>query len=329
MRKAILFIVMAALSPGAMAQPGPDIYAKPQQRVALPGGRTINLVCVGQGSPVVILTAGAGDWSEHWQFVQDPIAQRTRVCAWDRAGFGYSDASNAPQSAAATEDDLEKTLSSAHVAGPYLLVAHSAGSYETLLFADRHPQEIAGMVLVDPSLPAMVRQIEAVSPLAAKVARMDVANRVRAFRSCASNPAQITAADAAICFHFSESAKSFAAGLEPLEHQPQRLETKASLYEQFEASMNQADKASRNYGAIPITVLTSEKQPLAALPVEQPDKTKALADLWMSGHDQLAALSTNGTNQVIPGTDHQIPIERPDTVIAATLHILDAYQHAR
>lgn len=329
MRKAILFILVAALSPVAAAQPAPDLYAKPQQRVTLPDGRAINLVCEGKGSPVVIMTAGAGDWSEHWQFVQGPVAQRTRVCAWDRAGFGFSNASNVPQSAAATEDDLEKALSGAHITGPYLLVAHSAGSYEALLFADRHPREIAGMVLVDPSLPAMVRRVEAISPLAAKVARMDVANRVRAFHACASNPAQVTTADAAICFHFSDSAKPFAAGLEALEHQPQRLETKASLYEQFEASMNLADKASRNYGAIPIMVLTSEKQPLAALPVEHPDKAKALAALWMSGHDQLAALSTNGTNQVVPGTDHQIPIERPDTVIAATLHILDAYQRPR
>jgi pimeloyl-ACP methyl ester carboxylesterase len=329
MHRAILFVLMAALSPGAMAQSAPDIYAKPQQRVVLPGGRAINLVCVGQGSPVVILTAGAGDWSEHWQFVQGPVAQRTRVCAWDRAGFGYSDASDVPQSATATEDDLEEALSGAHIAAPYLLVAHSAGSYETLRFADRHLQEIAGMVLVDPSLPAMARRIDAVSPLAAKVIRLDVANRVRAFRACASNPAHVTAADATICFHISDSAKPFAAGLEPLEHQPRRLATKASLYEQFETSMNLADNASRNYGAIPIMVLTSEKQPLAALPVEQPNRAKALADLWMSGHDQLAALSTNGTNQVIPGTSHQIPIERPDTVIAAIFHVLDLYQHPK
>lgn len=329
MRKAILFVLFAALSPGAMAQPAQDIYAKPQQRIALPGGRAINLVCVGQGSPVVILTAGAGDWSEHWQFVQGPIAQRTRVCAWDRAGYGYSDASNVPQSASATENDLEKALSGAGIGPPYLMVAHSAGSYETLLFADRHQKEIAGLILVDPSLPAMEQRIEAISPLAAKVVRQDIANRVRAFRACASNPVQVTAADAAICFHFSDSAKPFAAGLESLDHQPQRLTTKASLYEKFEASMTEADKPSRNYGAIPIMVLTSENQPLAALPVEQPDRTKALADLWMTGHDQLAALSTNGTNQVVPGTSHQIMIERPDTVIAATLRVLEMYKRSK
>lgn len=329
MHKAILFVLLAALAPGAMAQPVSDLYAKPQQRVALLGGRTINLVCIGQGSPVVILTAGAGDWSEHWQYVQGPVAQRTRVCAWDRAGFGYSDPSSAPQSAANMEEDLEKALSGARINAPYLLVAHSAGSYETLLFADRHPQQVAGMVLVDPSLPGMAEQIEKISPLAAKVLRLDSANRVRAFHACASNPAQVAAADAAICFHFSDSAKPFAAGLEPLDHQPQRLETKASLYEQLEASMIAAYKPSRNYGAMPIAVLTSEKQPLAPIPVEQPEKTKALADLWMSGHDQLAALSTRGTNQIVPGTTHQIPVDRPDAVIAAILQTLEISRHPR
>jgi pimeloyl-ACP methyl ester carboxylesterase len=329
MHKAMLFVLLAALAPGAVAQPVADLYAKPQTHVALAGGRTINLVCVGQGSPVVILTAGAGDWSEHWQYIQGPVAQRTRVCAWDRAGFGFSDASSAPQSATVMEDDLEKALTGAGIAGPYLMVAHSAGSLETLLFTDRHPKEVVGLVLVDPSLPAMGQAIERISPLAARLLRLDSANRVRAFHACASNPAQIAAADAAICFHFSDSAKPFAAGLEALDHQPRRLNTKASLYEQLEASMAAADKPSRNYGAMPITVLTSEKQPLAALPVEQPEKSKDLANLWNSGHDQLAALSTKGTNQVIPGTGHQIPLERPEAVITAIFHILDETSRAR
>ncbi|HEV8491931.1 MAG TPA: alpha/beta hydrolase, partial [Candidatus Angelobacter sp.] len=89
-----------AFSPAAAAQaefpaePGP--YLAPQRLVRVGERRTINLICLGSGSPTVILTAGLGSWSIVWRRVQPTLAQSTRVCAWDPAGFGFSDPGSEP-----------------------------------------------------------------------------------------------------------------------------------------------------------------------------------------------------------------------------------------
>ena len=84
------------IAPGSRAAPAPTIeqqfatYLTAQQLEHIGEGRTINLVCIGHGSPTVILSAGLQNWSLHWRLVQRPLAAQTRVCAWDRAGYGFS-----------------------------------------------------------------------------------------------------------------------------------------------------------------------------------------------------------------------------------------------
>ena len=76
-------------------------YASDRGAVRLPDGRLLNIVCMGRGSPTVILTAGLGDFTGWaWSAVQAGMARSTRVCAWDRPGFGLSDGSPDPQTAA-------------------------------------------------------------------------------------------------------------------------------------------------------------------------------------------------------------------------------------
>ena len=128
-------------------------YASTRDSVRLPDGRTIHLVCMGQGTPSVILLAGVADWSIAWNKVQPAVAAKTRICAWDRAGLGLSDPPAKPQLIDATTADLEAALAAAHVQPPYVLVGHSVGGYESLLFADRHPSQVSGMVPRGSSIP--------------------------------------------------------------------------------------------------------------------------------------------------------------------------------
>lgn len=119
--------------------------------VQIPDGRHLHLVCEGQGAPTVILEAGLGDTSAAWHLVQPKVALVTRVCAYDRAGLGLSDPGPLPRTSSAIADDLHALLRQAGIPPPYVLVAHSMGALGAMLFADRHLQELAGMVLVDPS----------------------------------------------------------------------------------------------------------------------------------------------------------------------------------
>ena len=126
-------------------------YAQAQRLVDVDHGRRLNLLCVGKGTPTVVFDAGMGNWSQVWGLVQPVIAKRTQACAYDRAGLGFSDPANRDGSSANVVDDLRRLLVAASIKPPYVLVGHSYGGMSMRLFADLHFNEVAGMVLVDPS----------------------------------------------------------------------------------------------------------------------------------------------------------------------------------
>ena len=120
------------------------------------GGRRLRLVCEGPGdaAPVVILESGAFGIAADWAVVQDRLAARgMRSCAYDRAGMGFSDPGPSPRDGIATAEDLEKLLAAAHIPAPYILVGHSMAGLRVRLFAVRHPDRTAGVVLVDATTP--------------------------------------------------------------------------------------------------------------------------------------------------------------------------------
>ncbi|MDH3399188.1 MAG: alpha/beta hydrolase, partial [Acidimicrobiia bacterium] len=115
------------------------------------GGRHIFIACSGFGSPTVILEHGLGANGFDWKKVQDTIDDTTRVCYTSRAGMGFSDPApgDGVRIMQDAVDDLSAVLAAAEVPGPYVLVGHSAGGFVVRLFADQHPGEVVGMVLVD------------------------------------------------------------------------------------------------------------------------------------------------------------------------------------
>jgi pimeloyl-ACP methyl ester carboxylesterase len=123
-------------------------YPPPGQLVDV-GGYSLHLHCIGQGSPTVVLDAGLGGFSLDWGAVQPQIATSTRVCAYDRAGLGWSEPGPAPRSPQQFASELRALLTNGGVEGPYVLVAHSLSGKTARLFASQHPDEVAGMVLVD------------------------------------------------------------------------------------------------------------------------------------------------------------------------------------
>src|SRR5829696_3823744 len=123
-------------------------YPAPGQLVDV-GGYRLHIQCVGAGSPTVVLDAGLGGSSLDWNLVQPELSRTTRVCAYDRAGMGWSDPSPQPRTPRQIADELHTLLTNAGVAGPYVLVGHSLAGKNVRLFALTHPDQVAGMVLVD------------------------------------------------------------------------------------------------------------------------------------------------------------------------------------
>lgn len=120
------------------------------------GGRRLHLYCTGvaqDGRPTVILENLQGGLSSNWGWVQPAVAESTRVCSYDRAGSGWSEASAEPLTLDGTVDDLHTLLVRAEVPPPYVLAGHSIGGIYTRAYAAAYPDEVAGLVLIDSSHP--------------------------------------------------------------------------------------------------------------------------------------------------------------------------------
>jgi pimeloyl-ACP methyl ester carboxylesterase len=117
------------------------------------GGHRLHLDCTGSGGPTVVLMSGLGGNSGGWARIAPAVADTTRVCAYDRAGQGWSEEAADPQDGVAAAADLHTLLDAAGEDGPYLLVGHSIGGDYAMVYADRYADEVAGVVLLDATSP--------------------------------------------------------------------------------------------------------------------------------------------------------------------------------
>ncbi|KRE31037.1 alpha/beta fold hydrolase [Agromyces sp. Soil535] len=124
-------------------------------RMVEAGGFRMHLEVRGEhlGGPTIVLEAGLGSFSPNWHWVQQALADRLRVVAYDRAGLGWSDPSPAPRDAATMAAELHTALHAADIEGPYVLAGHSFGGLVVRAFAELYRPETAGLVLVDASHP--------------------------------------------------------------------------------------------------------------------------------------------------------------------------------
>jgi pimeloyl-ACP methyl ester carboxylesterase len=123
------------------------------------GGHRLHIDCEGQGAPTVVLFNGLGEISATWLRIVDQVSPRTRVCAYDRAGQGWSEDAGSPQDGVAAATDLHALLDAAGEHGPYILAGHSIGGPYALTYAAQYPDQVAGMVLLDSSSPAQMDSI--------------------------------------------------------------------------------------------------------------------------------------------------------------------------
>lgn len=153
----VLVVVLLAL--GAIAQ----WFASASDRRAYPpagelidvGGHRLHLVCLGEGSPTVILDALGDGTSAQWGWVQPAVAATTRVCAYDRAGRGWSEAGPMPRDGKTIAQELHTLLANAEIEGPKVFVGHSYGALIARIYTDLYPEDVAGVVLADPGLPEL------------------------------------------------------------------------------------------------------------------------------------------------------------------------------
>jgi pimeloyl-ACP methyl ester carboxylesterase len=293
-------------------------------------GRTINLICLGHGSPTIVLSAGLGSWAVVWRGVQPPLAQTTRVCSWDPAGFGFSSPSSEPQDAVHLTQDLEQTLKAAKIDGPYLVVGHSAGAFVSLRFADRHPKSVVGIVLLDPAISEQDAVMQRIAPKYAQLLIGSRSEQAESLRRCAAGLQSgglkpgTPEFEKCTVVYMPPAFSALAAALSRLNADPARKLTEASSMDNFLESQREVINPRRHYGDMPLIVLSAGRK---FMPPDASAEVREQGELfyregWERGHKAYAALSTRGEDQLVPDSGHNIPTEKPDAVLAAIKRVL-------
>src|SRR5438093_1704902 len=270
------------------------------------GGRRLYLHCTGSGSPTVVLVSGLAETSVYWGgWIAPAVAQNTAVCAYDRAGQGWSDPPPSPQDGVAVATDLHNLLANAQIPGPYVVVGHSTGGVYARIFAARYPDQVAGMVMLDsqpnealtgglpdfPSQYSILRRATALFPSLARLGVFQLVNRL------AGDPLPVPTRD-------EERAVVSAANLNRIQRD-EFAELPMTLKEAAELT---------TLGDRPLIVVTA---------------SKGAATGWIPLRDKMTGLSTNSVHRVLPDTDHPGLIHDKTGAAASSQAIIDVVASVR
>jgi pimeloyl-ACP methyl ester carboxylesterase len=150
----ILFLVLAGATYQGVATALERRQFRHPGRLVDVGGHQLHLSCEGRGTPTVVLEAPGTAMSSAWAWVQADVAKFTRVCSYDRAGLGWSEAGDAPFTPQAVPTELNTLLQRAGEHAPYVMVGVELGAAFASLYASRYADDIAALVLVDPPGPS-------------------------------------------------------------------------------------------------------------------------------------------------------------------------------
>jgi pimeloyl-ACP methyl ester carboxylesterase len=273
----------------------------------------MHLVCEGAGSPVVLLESGFGATAGAWFKVQPELAKRVRVCAYDRAGYGRSDPGPEPRDGAAIAADLDQALKAEQIAGPFVVVGHSAGGLYARLFADRRKAEVVGMVLVDPTVEHQDRAFAVFGPGAGSL--LPIRQGVeRCLALSRGSGGAATAAEQKRCFD--EHGKMLPDSL--------FLTEISELDTLWTPTSDEVALQSISLGDMPVVVLTAGDTYKGAPPALR----TRVDELWRYLHRTVACRSTRGEERLVPGSTHLIMLDRPDAIIQAVDDVIAAGRDA-
>jgi pimeloyl-ACP methyl ester carboxylesterase len=288
------------------------------------GGFRLHLNCAGQGRPTVVLDAALGGSSVSWALVQPDIASLTRVCSYDRAGFGWSDGVPGPRTVGRIVDELRTLLDRAGETPPFVLVGHSFGGLVMRVFATRYRADTLGVVLVDPAhpedwvTPAPKEQTKINRGIrlcrqGAVAARLGIARGVAALVGLGAFAPARAVAWAVAGGRLSREDEGILAPIwllprearRPLRHfwtQPKFFDALGSQIESICTSAGETLEAGKNgYGDLPLITISATDP----------------GDYRLRQQEALARLSTRGRHIIAPRSGHWIPLEQPEVVVSA------------
>ena len=252
------------------------------------GTHRLHIYCTGQGSPTVVMDTGFGDTSDKLRPIQAHIAQETRVCVYDRAGYGLSEPGPMPRHGRQIASELKLLLEKTGIPGPYLLVGHSLGGLTVQIFANQYPELVAGMVLIEPT-PLRFILGQQFSELYQR-ARQEAPNLL------------------AMAEQTRRASRLKEAGF---------FEALASEHEMMLSETARQLAAIESFGDVPLIVMgAGQPQPAFG------DQAQAFQQFWIEQSQALAGKSTRGAFVLVQESGHYIYLEAPDSVLEAIRQVI-------
>ena len=279
------------------------------------GGYRLHLNCKGKGGPTVILDAGLGGNSLHWSLVQPEISKFTRVCSFDRAGYPWSDKSIMKRTSKNMVVELHTLLQNAKVPGPYILVGHSFGGINSLLYVSTYPDDVAGVVLVDSSHEDQLEKFPSMPMLNIFLEKFLVYMGIQRLmnlylpqerKSISMFPKKIQD----ICLEQSSSNKY--------------TDVVIDEFSNLKESLGQLKKAGGFLGNKPLIVIVAGKPEK-----DEGDSQKQndeFFEIWKALQDDHVTKSTKGKLLIAKNSDHMVNRNQPSIVIEAVHEIVDNYK---
>ncbi len=275
---------------------------KPPGKLIDVNGRKMHIYCIGNKSPTIILDSGTGGFSLEWKDIQDSLSQYVRVCAYDRAGYGWSDMGPLPRTTKKITHELHTLLQNAGIHGPYIMVGHSFGGFTAQYFARYFNHEIAGIVLIDSSHEEQVYRL----PENGK----DVVRR--SLHQDRSNMVTMSV----LHEHFPKEVAAVAQQL--MTRWTALLTWREEMANYALSSRELRDVHDRPILEIPIVVLTRGKRVWPNTPYGD-----AMETVWKELQDELSSLNGNSTHIIAENSGHVIHLDEPELVVDAIHDVLD------
>ena len=282
----------------ARAQADIDPLVPPGQLIDI-GGYRLHIHCLGNGGPAVVFDAGLGGSSLDWIYVQERLQKDTRVCAYDRAGYGWSDPGPPPRTTARIVEELELLLKGANVTPPYILVGHSFGGYNMQYFTKAHPSAVAGLVLVDSSHPD---QSERMPELPARA------------ESDGYGAEMVTFFDPNVVFKYYRENTWFAVGR--LMSSRKAIQTQQRELFNFNISAFEV-KQLGNLPDVPLVVISHGQRVWPDNPLGQARERE-----WQAMQQDLVHSVPRGSQITATGSGHLIQLQEPDLIANAIRRLL-------
>jgi pimeloyl-ACP methyl ester carboxylesterase len=278
------------------------LYKPPGQLVDI-GGYRLHLYCSGEGGPTVVLDYGLEGSYLDWYRVQPEVARFTRVCSYDRGGYGWSDPSPKQRLPSVMVEELHTLLTRAGEKPPYIVVGHSFGGFDALMFAHKYREEVAGIVLVDGSHPDEFLPFPWRARLWYRTMQVTMPLGLPRWRQwCGARPPEIAAIKQAInC----------------------RSQAHQTAYQQRAAFAESATEV-RNLGTLGDLPLVVIARDAGRPPADPTDRVFSKQEQrWNKLQQKLVDLSRDATYIVARGSGHDVPMQRPDVIVAAIRTLIE------